>query len=173
LVKKAGDLLSAFFDEATLDKAKGYGSLFSSWPAIAGENLAAHSRIVELERSVLLIEADHPGWIQILQTKQKNLLHAIRRRFPEITVTAISFRLSRKPPRPAPEPAQAAPIPAPAMDPDLAAHPVPDAPAESGTPGGDPPEASAPGGDPYAAIHDEAFKQTLMRLERSVKRGKR
>jgi hypothetical protein len=168
-MKKAGDLLSAFFDEATLDKAKGYGSLFSSWASIAGENLAAHSRIVELERSVLLIEADHPGWIQILQTKQKNLLFAVRRRFPQITVTAISFRLSRKPPPPntAPEPAQAAPGPA------LAAHPVPDAPAESGTPGGNPAEAAAPGGDPYAAIHDEAFKQTLMRLERSVKRGKR
>ena len=55
----------------------------------------SHSRIVELEKTVLLIEADHPGWIQLLQTKQKELLNAVRRRFPEITFTGISFRLSR------------------------------------------------------------------------------
>jgi hypothetical protein len=153
LMKKAGDLLSAFFDEATLQKARGYGSLFSSWASIAGENLAAHSRIVELERSVLLIEADHPGWIQILQTKQKNLLHAVRRRFPQIAVTAISFRLSRNPL-----------LQNSAPGPDLAVGP--------GVVPGDPSEDAA-SGDPYAGIHDEAFKQTLMRLERSVKRGKR
>jgi hypothetical protein len=100
-VKKIGELLSVFFDDDTIKKAQGYNSLFSSWRDIAGENIAAHSRIVELEKSVLRIEADHPGWIQILQIRQKGLLNRVRRKFPTLNITGISFRLSRNPTAPA------------------------------------------------------------------------
>jgi hypothetical protein len=110
-MKKAGDLLSSFFkerfDNRLLQKAKEYGELYASWTSVIEEAerdkrkkitaAAAHSRIVELERFVLLVEADHPGWIQILQTKQSRLLELIRRRFPNLTITGISFRLSRSP----------------------------------------------------------------------------
>jgi hypothetical protein len=171
-MKKAGDLLSTFFDEATLKKAQGFGSLFSSWASIAGENLAAHSRIVELEHSVLLVEADHPGWIQILQTKQKALLHGVRRRFPQITVTAISFRLSRNP-------APLSPVDAekPGADPEEGPVRSPGGagPGTAASPEADTedPGRTAAGTDPYAGIHDEAFKQTLMRLEQGIKRRKK
>ncbi|MDR1031244.1 MAG: DUF721 domain-containing protein [Treponema sp.] len=98
-MKKAGELLSFFFDEKTLDKAQGYSELFAFWAsAVKTHKIASavdHSRIVECERHVLLIEADHPGWIQLLQTKQRELLRTFRGRFPDIT--GISFRLSRKP----------------------------------------------------------------------------
>ncbi|MHB9291834.1 hypothetical protein Holit_00920 [Hollandina sp. SP2] len=98
-MKKAGELLSFFFDEKTLDKAQGYSELFASWASVVKAHripaAVDHSRIVELERHVLLIEADHPGWIQLLQTKQRELLRAFQSRFPDIT--GISFRLSRKP----------------------------------------------------------------------------
>jgi hypothetical protein len=95
-MKKAGDLLSAIFDEKIMKKAQTYHDLFSSWESIAGESIAAHSRIVELERFVLLIEADHPGWIQILQTKQNDLLKKVCRSFPELKINGIAFRLSRE-----------------------------------------------------------------------------
>ncbi|MDR2394509.1 MAG: DUF721 domain-containing protein [Treponema sp.] len=98
-MKKAGELLSFFFDEKTLDRAQGYSELFASWtPVVQAHRIPAaadHSRIVEFERHILLIEADHPGWIQLLQTKQRDLLRTLQRRFPDIT--GISFRLSRKP----------------------------------------------------------------------------
>jgi hypothetical protein len=99
-VKRIGELLSSFFEENVMEKAQGYNSLFSSWKEIAGENIAAHSRIVELEKSVLRIEADHPGWIQILQTRQKNLLDRVRRKFPTLSITGISFRLNKNPAAP-------------------------------------------------------------------------
>jgi len=102
-MRKAGDILSAFFDEGTLEKVKNYGELFSAdlWASLL-ESIGLsqgipHSKIVELEKTVLQVEADHPGWIQLLQTKQKSLLEAVQRRFPEITLTGISFRLSRAP----------------------------------------------------------------------------
>jgi len=105
-MRRAGDILSALFDEGTLKKAKNYGELFS--PELWGSLLEGiglsqgipHSKIAELEKTVLQVEADHPGWIQLLQTKQKSLLETIQRRFPELSLTGISFRLSRSPTNP-------------------------------------------------------------------------
>jgi hypothetical protein len=108
-MRKAGEILSVFFDEhfggGALEKAGRYAKLFSSWSLIVEEvdktrrkrinAVADHSRIVELERYILLIEADHPGWIQILQTRQDELLEVAQKHFPELTIRGIAFRLSR------------------------------------------------------------------------------
>ncbi|GHV03679.1 hypothetical protein FACS189485_07450 [Spirochaetia bacterium] len=165
-MKRAGELLSAFFDEGLIKKAQGYSNLFSAWQKITAKcgipAAADHSRIRELERCVLLIEADHPGWVQLLQTKQQKLLSDAQRRFPDLTITGISFMLSREPPaesiqgqavaaeQPLAEPAAAelaAPIPAAA---DTAVNEI--------------------GGDPLARITDEGLRETLRRLERDLKR---
>jgi hypothetical protein len=101
-VKKAGDILSAFFDEKMMQQAQGYSKLFSSWIWLTKKyGIAAaadHSRIRELERNILQVEADHPGWIQILQTKEHKLLEDLQVQFPDLDLRGISFRLSREPP---------------------------------------------------------------------------
>jgi hypothetical protein len=98
-MKKVGDILSVFFDADTLEKARGYGNLFSCWESLTAKcgfpQAAAHSRITGLEKSLLLVEADHPGWVQILQTKQKELLEEVQKRFPGFFITGIVLRLSR------------------------------------------------------------------------------
>ena len=117
-MRKAGDIISALFKERFgpefMETARSTAGLFSSWsqvvteawPRTAGGEqkeddipaAAVHSRIQELERGVLFVEADHPGWIQILQTKQQELLSAVRRRYPELDIRAIAFRLSKSTP---------------------------------------------------------------------------
>ena len=111
-MRKAGDIISALFREEFgpqfMETARSTAGLFSSWTRIVAEvwpqtesgpdNIpaaAVHSRIHELERGVLLVEADHPGWIQILQTKQEELLSAVQRRYADLNIRAIAFRLSR------------------------------------------------------------------------------
>ena len=96
-----------------METAHSTNGLFSSWSQIVAKvwprsfdadeqkaqdvpAAAVHSRIRELERGVLLVEADHPGWIQILQTKQRELLSAVQRRYPELNIRGIAFRLSRE-----------------------------------------------------------------------------
>jgi hypothetical protein len=168
-MKKAGDLLSSFFDKEFLETAQGYSSLFSSWRLLiteqfgpkTGDRVADHSRIRELERSVLLIETDHPGWIQILQTRRSQLLEAIRRRFPSLSVRGLSFRLSRDGELPGPE-GEAAEIPGPV--PQNPVEPVPV--VEEVLPG-------AEAGDRYEKISDPDFKNALKRLEQSIARNSR
>jgi predicted nucleic acid-binding Zn ribbon protein len=93
-----------------VDNARSSSELFNSWEKIVcqvwphGENqinedipaAAVHSRIKNLERGMLIVEADHPGWIQILQTKQAELLQAIQYRYPKQDIRGIAFRLSRE-----------------------------------------------------------------------------
>jgi len=117
-MRKAGDIITELFrerfGEGFMENARSTADLFSSWGQVVTEvwarterktesesedipAAAVHSRIRELERGVLLVEADHPGWIQILQTKQAALLSAIQRRYPDLDIRAIAFRLSREP----------------------------------------------------------------------------
>jgi hypothetical protein len=104
-MKKAGEILSVvfreIFDEKELRQAQGYSKLFSSWIWLTKKyGIAAaadHSRIRELDRNILLVEADHPGWIQILQTKEHKILDDLRLQFPDLDINGISFRLSREP----------------------------------------------------------------------------
>jgi len=98
-MKTAGDILSVLFDEGFAKKAQGYSKLFDSWADITAKNgiasAAAHSRIKDLDRGILLVEMDHPGWKQILQTKQSKFLNDFRIRFPELDISGISLMLGR------------------------------------------------------------------------------
>jgi hypothetical protein len=97
-MKTAGNVLSALFDEGFMEKAQGYSKLFDSWADVMAKNgiasAADHSRIRELDRGVLLVETDHPGWKQILQTKQSKLLNDFRIRFPDLEISGISLILA-------------------------------------------------------------------------------
>ena len=115
-MRKAGDVVSSLFRDRFgpdfLENARSSASLFSSWQKIVAEAwprgpdsdqnhedvpaAAIHSHIKELERGVLLVEADHPGWIQLLQTRQSGILSAVQRGYPDLGIQAISFRLSRE-----------------------------------------------------------------------------
>jgi hypothetical protein len=165
-VKRAGELLSVFFNQNFVEKAQGYSNLFSCWTGITEKNgipsAASHSRIVELEKAVLLVEADHPGWIQILQTKQASLLNTVIRRFPNLEIRGISFRLSR--------------------DPSLvsaASQSIQETADFSGPTVSDavfsmPEAAAVPDGsrEYFERIEDAAFLETLKRLEKLERRGK-
>jgi len=99
LMKTAGDILSALFDEQFMKKAQKYSKFFDSWKDITAKNgiaaAADHSHIKDLDRGILLIEMDHPGWKQILQTKQSKLLNDFRIRFPELDISGISLILGK------------------------------------------------------------------------------
>jgi len=116
-MRKAGDIVTALFSERFgpefLETARSTAGMFSSWKSIVAEvwpsggeqgrddipAAAIHSRVNNLERGLLLIEADHPGWVQTLQMKQTELLSAVQRRFPELKIRGIAFKLSREPAR--------------------------------------------------------------------------
>jgi hypothetical protein len=48
----------------------------------------------------LIVEAEHQGWMQLLQLDQDRILAEIQRRFPELEIRGIGFRLAKDGPEP-------------------------------------------------------------------------
>ncbi len=101
MMEKAGDIFRSLLDRRLLEKGEQYADFFGSWEQIAGEQLSAHSEIKDIRNGVVLVEADHPGWIQLLQLRQHSLLDALRRRFPDLGIRSLRLQLPRTGERPA------------------------------------------------------------------------
>jgi hypothetical protein len=151
-MRKAGDILEVLFrehfDPQFLGRVRTTAGLFSSWAAAVEEagitSASAHSRIRDFERGMLLVEAEHPGWVQILQTKQTGLLKAVQGRYPELEIRGISFCLSREP----------------ISDPESSEETLPA--GELGASSSFPPEGDDTG--------DGDFHSVMKRLEKSIKK---
>ena len=170
-MRKAGDILSSLFNEkfdpVFLKRARTTAGLFTSWEDITRkvsretgdkgfDSSSAHSRIAELEHGILLIEVEHPGWRQVLQTRQSQLLSTVQHRYPELTIRGIAFRLSRDPQvfsaaAEAPETPEAESFEPGPAEPPVAGEPV----------------AASPQRDP---VEDEAYNALKKQLEESIKK---
>lgn len=58
-----------------------------------GKNLASHSRVIDLKNGILLVEADHPAWIQTLKIYQKYIITGLNRKISDVKITSLAFRL--------------------------------------------------------------------------------
>ena len=157
-MKRIGDVLSAIFDENMVKKAKGYSVFFSCWKDLTEKNgiasAADHSWIKSLERGLVWIEVDHPGWKQILQTKESKLLSDFRYRFPEMNISGLSIMLYR-----------------PGASDQHQEDPFNESIAETTAPQNSPPpeiSKTLPAVKGYDAIQDESLKKVLMGLEKSI-----
>ncbi len=94
--KPVGSVLSSYMDETLAAKAGKVSSFFKSWRNIAGARLCDHSRVVEVEKGIVIVEAEHPSWIQLLQMRQEEMLISMQKGWPELQIRGIAFRLPRE-----------------------------------------------------------------------------
>ena len=158
-MKSVGEIISTLFDDGLMKKAESYSAFFSCWKDLMEKNRIAdaadHSWVKNLEHGVVQVEADHPGWKQILQTKQSKLLADFRYRFPDMDISGLSISLCKPGTR----------LEIPGVDPSrppAALKVAKNAPPKKNLPKGVSPECG------YDNIKDGSLKVTLMRLERSI-----
>jgi len=92
-MKKAAEVLARLLDKGPAG-SNPFSSLFGGWQDIAGVSLAEHCRAYEVRHHSLLVEADHPGWMQLLLMQKKAILARIRQRFPQLELRDIKVRVS-------------------------------------------------------------------------------
>jgi hypothetical protein len=93
--RKASEIIGTILSPDVAAKAGSWSRFFGSWERAAGERLSAHSRPVDVRNGIVIVEADHPGWVQLLQLEQKRILDAIKRSFPELGITGIAFKTAK------------------------------------------------------------------------------
>lgn len=87
--KGVREILKAYFNDTQIDRADEYHSFFTSWKQLAGINIAAHTHPRDIRGGVLIVEADHPGWVQLLHMQKGTILRKIRREYPQLEVKEI------------------------------------------------------------------------------------
>jgi predicted nucleic acid-binding Zn ribbon protein len=93
-MKKASELVQAMMDNLIQNEQQREAlSLFSAWTKIAGINEGSHSRIEEIENGVVIVKVDHPGWLQKLEMKRKNILKNLKNSYPELEIRDVRFIL--------------------------------------------------------------------------------
>jgi hypothetical protein len=167
-VKRASDILARLLDEKTDEQARSGSGVFRSWTDIAGAPLSDHSRVYELQHDQLCVEVDHPGWLQVLLLRKKQILHRAARAYPQLKIRGLRARVNLS--YGEPRPATAGPA-----SPGAPGRPQFPAAALPGVPG--PQEAeveqavSAAGSDDLKARLRRLFQASLRRSSRGSSRG--
>jgi hypothetical protein len=92
-VRRADDLIQRFLDSIGQTEGAVYVGLSRSWQSIVGERIAAHAQPVDIRGHSLVVEADHPGWVQMVMMNRKRIIGEINRRFPELTISGLAVRV--------------------------------------------------------------------------------
>ena len=169
-MKKAAEILARLLEKGPAG-APPFHALFGGWQEIAGPSLAEHCRAYEVRHHSLLVEADHPGWMQLLLMQKKAILARIHQRFPQLELRDIRVRVGgAKPAMAAPKPAIAARQPAAAAS--AAPHSSTPRPEGSGPAAGQ--TAAAPSSaeveQALAAVGDPELREKLRLLLQELER---
>jgi len=92
-MKKAAEILARLLEKGPAGSSSP-GTVFSAWQEIAGASLAEHCRVYEIRHGSLLVEADHPGWMQLLLLQKKAVLSRLYARFPQLELRDIKVRVN-------------------------------------------------------------------------------
>ena len=58
-----------------------------------GAKLFSHSSLVDVKDGILLIETDHPGFIQLFRMHEMYILRGLKKFVPQLEIRCLSFRL--------------------------------------------------------------------------------
>lgn len=100
------EMLSNFFSNIEKSQYKEKDDVTGAWKKIItsikkndgsneelGDKLYSHSSLVEIKNEILLIETDHPGFIQLFRIYEKYILNGLKKYVPQLTIKSLSFRL--------------------------------------------------------------------------------
>lgn len=101
------EIINKTFNNIKVDDLQRASTVFSVWEKVLcrikgkinpneGQQLASHSRIIDLKNGVLLVEADHPGWIELLQLHKNYILKGLKMEVKEIEINSMAIRLKGK-----------------------------------------------------------------------------
>lgn len=93
-VRTAGEIISRLFESIEQENFEQANQFIKSWKAVVGERIAAHSKVIDINKGNLIVEVDHPGWSQQLLLNKKRILRGLSSKFPELSIKNLSIRVA-------------------------------------------------------------------------------
>ena len=169
---RAGELLKEVLTRARVDPEAPQTRIYQTWDQILGADLAGRARLRDIDRGRLLVEVDHPAWMQLIQMRQRTILRRVQRQFPVLGVKRLHLVVGappadRREPYPSPTAGAAAPDQPPNRRPA-------DDDAQGGTVTTDPEDERLAAQTPLPGNlrRDTALAATLGRLYHQLMRGR-
>ena len=91
--KSVRDLVTRLFGSADNVAGREYVTLCHNWQSLVGLDIAAHSEPLDVKRNALVVGVDHPGWMQLLQMREQELLERLRSEYPELAISSLQMKL--------------------------------------------------------------------------------
>ena len=106
-IRSFGEIINSSFKNISKADYNNSNSLLSIWEKVLlrirsninpneGRNLASHSRVVDFKNGILLVEADHPGWIELLQLHKRYIINGLNMENRAVKVESLAFKLKGK-----------------------------------------------------------------------------
>lgn len=61
-----------------------------------GNTMYSHSQIIDVKNGTLILQVDHPGFIQLFETHKKYILRGLEMNLPQMNIKNISYILDKK-----------------------------------------------------------------------------
>lgn len=91
--KKASDLVSSLFSTFDGNGLNQANAFMGAWNEIAGPQIAAHSKVLDVDKGVVILEVDHAGWSQRILLMKKRLIRELSSRFRELAIKNLVVRV--------------------------------------------------------------------------------
>lgn len=105
-MKKAADLIGRVLDSMQDDKIQQASGFLNKWKSVIEEVFPNHNnetdsppilnhvRVLDVDKGIVHIEVDHPGWIQTMQFKRKQVVYKLQKAFPVLEIRTLAFHLA-------------------------------------------------------------------------------
>lgn len=93
-IKKLSDIIILNSSLSQLFKQNKALDVYNSWSYIVGEQIASHSRLVDIKNNIAIIETDHNGWAQQILLKKREILKKFKKKYAELAIKNLSVIIS-------------------------------------------------------------------------------
>ncbi len=98
-MEQVGSILKRLLNSTGMRRGDTASPLFREWASFVGMPLAEHSRVVDIRNSRLIVEVDHPGWMQHLLLSKDQIVSRIGRAYSSDVVSDIRVRIAAERPK--------------------------------------------------------------------------
>lgn len=94
-----GEVLNSVFSNIDAARVNQGNDIVNVWEETVqkiynyGPKLAGHTKVVDLKNGVLLIETDHPGWNQILNTYKDFMIKGLKMKIKDLDISTLAFKV--------------------------------------------------------------------------------